>query len=132
MRLFLSDLGQLLKHAEIQRIGRYLIVGGLNTIAIIGAYQLALWVFNWEWWLASLFCSFIGIGIGFKAHGSLVFQNQGYFWRYVLNWALNFAINTAAIGLIRDWTGDAWAPIVLLPLTTLSSYMILKWLVFVK
>lgn len=130
--LFVSNLKSISSNAHFREIVRYIFVGGLNTILIIGSYQLALLVFNWPWWLASLFCSIIGIGVGFKAHATLVFNKQGYFYRYILNWILNFIINTLAIGFVRSWTGDAWAPIVLLPFTTLSSYFILKWLVFIK
>lgn len=117
---------------NIKHIITYLIVGFSNTAIILAAYYIALLIFGFNFIGASLFSTVIGIPIGFKAHGKLVFKNKGLFWRYVLNFGFNFLINTLLIAWVAVYVGPAWAPIVLLPITTVSSYLLMKYFVFVK
>ena len=122
----------LIKEQNTKQIISYLIVGFSNTAIILAAYYLALLVFNFNYIGASLFSTLVGIPIGFKAHGSLVFKSRGLFWRYVGNFGLNFLINTFLIGWVALYVGAAWAPILLLPVTTISSYLLMKYFVFVN
>ena len=121
-----------LKTQDIKQIARYIVVGLFNTTIILSAYYLALLGFGFNYIGASLFCTLVGIPVGFKAHGSIVFKSPGLFWRYVANFALNFLINTALIGWVAIYVGAAWAPIVLLPVTTVSSYLLMKYFVFIN
>lgn len=120
------------KNQDLKEIIRYLIVGFSNTATILAAYYFALWVLKLNFIGASLFSTLIGIPVGFKAHGHLVFKTKGLFWRYVINFGFNFLINTLLIAWVSRYVGVAWAPIVLLPLTTVSSYLLMKYFVFVR
>lgn len=96
----------------------------------LAVYYLALHILGLPYYLASALAVLAGILVGFKAHGALVFNNKGNFWRYVLVWIGIYLGNIALIALVRDYTGDYWAPIVLLPFTTLLAYVLLKKLVY--
>ena len=98
-----------LKAIDFWQLTRYVVVGGLNTALSLGVYFF---------------------GLGFKAHGALVFKNRGSFLRYLLVWLAIYLGTILLIALVRDYTGDYWAPIVLLPVTTLLAYMLLNKLVF--
>ena len=119
-----------LKTVDWRRLLRFLVVGGLNTGMSLGVYFLALYAFNWPYYVASAVSILLGIAVGFKAHGAFVFGSQGSFWRYVASWASIYAGNTLMIALIRDYTGDYWAQIVLLPFTTALSFYLMKKLVY--
>jgi putative flippase GtrA len=116
--------------AKVWQLLRYVVVGGLNTALSLAVYYLALHGFGLPYYLASGLAVLLGIVVGFKAHGALVFNNKGSFFRYVLVWVAIYLGNIALIALVRDVTGDTWAPIVLLPFTTLLAYVLLKKLVY--
>ena len=126
----MSDSKPGLKTVDWRRLLRFLVVGGLNTGMSLGVYFLALYAFNWPYYVASAVSILLGIAVGFKAHGAFVFGSQGSFWRYVACWASIYAGNTLMIALIRDYTGDYWAQIVLLPFTTALSFYLMKKLVY--
>ena len=126
----MSDSKPSLKTVDWRRLLRFLVVGGLNTGMSLGVYFLALYAFNWPYYVASAVSILLGIAVGFKAHGAFVFGSQGSFWRYVACWASIYAGNTLMIALIRDYTGDYWAQIVLLPFTTALSFYLMKKLVY--
>lgn len=109
---------------------RYLVVGGLNTGLSLAVYYLALHSFALPYYLASAAGVLVGIVVGFKAHGVLVFNSKGSFLRYVLVWVSIYLGNILLIALVRDYTGDYWAPIILLPFTTLLAYFLLNKLVY--
>jgi putative flippase GtrA len=113
-----------------RRLLRFLVVGGLNTALSLGIYFLALYFFNAPYYVASAVSILFGIAVGFKAHGALVFGNQGSFLRYVTCWVSIYAGNTLMIALIRGYTGDYWAQIILLPFTTALSFYLMKKLVY--
>ena len=113
-----------------RRLLRFLVVGGLNTALSLGVYFLCLYWLNWPYYVASGVSILLGIAVGFKAHGAFVFASQGSFWRYVACWVSIYAGNTLMIALIRDYTGDYWAQIILLPFTTALSFYLMKKLVY--
>ncbi len=119
-----------LKSADWLRVFRYLIVGGLNASMSLGVYYFALTLLDWPYYAASALSVVSGIIVGFKAHGALVFKGTGSFFRYVGVWSALYLANIASIWLIRDYTGDYWAPIILLPITVLTSYFLLKKLIY--
>lgn len=123
---------EMLKGTNWRRILTYLVVGGLNTTLSLGVYFLSLAWLNLPYYAASAVSILFGIIIGFKAHGALVFGNKGSFVRYVTCWVSIYLGNTLAIALIRDFTGDYWAQIILLPFTTVLSYFLMKKLVYRK
>jgi putative flippase GtrA len=118
------------RSADWRRILRYLIVGGLNAAMSLGVYYFALTLLHWPYYAASALSVVSGIIVGFKAHGALVFRGTGSFFRYVGVWSSLYLANIASIWLIRDYTGDYWAPIILLPITVLISYFLLKKLIY--
>ncbi len=119
-----------LRGADWYRIFRYLIVGGLNATMSLGVYYFALTLLDWPYYAASALSVVSGIIVGFKAHGALVFKGTGSFLRYVGVWTALYLANIVSIWLIRDYTGDYWAPIILLPITVLTSYFLLKKLIY--
>lgn len=121
---------ELLRRADWYRILRYLIVGGLNATMSLGVYYFALTLLAWPYYAASALSVVSGIIVGFKAHGALVFKGTGSFFRYVGVWTALYLANIVSIWLIRDYTGDYWAPIILLPITVLTSYFLLKKLIY--
>lgn len=126
----MPDSESTLKTVDWRRLLRFLVVGGLNTALSLGVYFLCLYAFNWPYYVASAVSILLGIAVGFKAHGAFVFASQGSFWRYVACWASIYAGNTLMIALIRDYTGDYWAQIILLPFTTALSFYLMKKLVY--
>jgi putative flippase GtrA len=128
----MASLQSKLNHSGWRRLFTYLVVGGLNTGMSLGVYFLSLYLFNWPYYVASAVSILFGIVIGFKAHGAFVFGNKGSFLRYVACWVSIYLGNTLLITLIRDYTGDYWAQIILLPFTTVLSYFLMKKLVYRK
>lgn len=126
----MPDLKTDLKTVDWHRLLRFLVVGGLNTALSLGVYFLALYWLKWPYYIASAASIVLGIAVGFKAHGAFVFGSAGSFWRYVLCWSLIYAGNTLMIALIRGFTGDYWAQIILLPFTTALSFYLMKKLVY--
>lgn len=123
---------ELLTTTNWRRLLTYLVVGGLNTAMSLGVYYVGLTLLSLPYYAASALSVLFGVVVGFKAHGALVFGHKGSFIRYVAVWVAIYLGNTLSIALIRDYTGDYWAPIILLPLTTLLSYFLLKKLVYRK
>lgn len=121
---------ELLKRADWLRVLRYLIVGGFNAAWSLAVYYFALTLLGWPYYAASALSVIAGIIVGFKAHGALVFKGTGSFFRYVGVWTALYLANIASIWLIRDYTGDYWAPIILLPITVLTSYFLLKKIIY--
>lgn len=121
---------QHLKNTDWFRLLRYLIVGGLNASMSLGVYYFGLALLGLPYYAASALSVFFGIVVGFKAHGALVFKSEGSFIRYVSVWVVLYLANILSIALIRDYTGDYWAPIILLPITVLTSYFLLKKLIY--
>jgi putative flippase GtrA len=119
-----------LKSGQWQQILRYLVVGSLNTALSFAIYIAAIKLFNAPYYLASLISILFGIAVGFKAHGKFVFGNKGSFLRYFACWASIYAVNTLLIALIRDYTGDIVGQLLVLPITTVASYFLLKKLVY--
>lgn len=118
------------KTASIHQLFRYLVVGGLNTALSLAAYYACLHVAKMPYYLSSAAAVLLGIVVGFKAHGSLVFQSSGSFFRYVLVWLCIYLGNIAMLALVRDYLGDYWSPVALLPLTTVLAYVLLKRFVY--
>lgn len=128
----MAFLQERFKDTNWRRLLTYLVVGGLNTGMSLGVYFLSLYLFHWPYYVASAVSIVFGIIIGFKAHGAFVFGSKGSFMRYVACWVSIYLGNTLLIALIRDYTGDYWAQIILLPFTTVLSYFLMKKLVYRK
>lgn len=118
------------KTASVYQLFRYLVVGGLNTALSLAVYYACLHFAKMPYYLASAAAVLLGIVVGFKAHGALVFKSSGSFFGYVMVWLCIYLGNIAMLALVRDYLGDYWSPIALLPLTTLLAYVLLKRLVY--
>ncbi|MBK6367280.1 MAG: GtrA family protein [Polaromonas sp.] len=115
-----------LKAMNFWQFFRYVVVGGLNTLLSLAVYYLGLGWLQLPYQAASALSVGVGILVGFKAHGALVFKSEGSFVRYVLIWTTIYLGNILLIALVRDVTGDYWAPVILLPVTTMLAYVLLK------
>ena len=93
-------------------------------------FRSGLALLGLPYYAASALSVIVGIVVGFKAHGALVFKSEGSFIRYVSVWVVLYLANILSIALIRDYTGDYWAPIILLPITVMTSYFLLKKLIY--
>ena len=64
-----------LKAIDFWQLTRYVVVGGLNTALSLGVYFFGLGVLGFSYQVASALSVMVGIVVGFKAHGALVFKN---------------------------------------------------------
>ncbi len=108
---------------------RFLTVGAVNTLFGIGTYWLMLYAdFNYQW--AMLFSLMLGIVFSFNTHRLLVFKTKGGFVRYVFAWLLIYVVNIAFMSVIRDYTGDYFTGIALIPVNIALSFVLMKHFVF--
>jgi len=114
------------KTINVWQFFRFVVVGSLNTLLSLAVYYLGLGFFQLPYQAASALSVAIGILVGFKSHGALVFKNEGSFVRYLMIWTAIYLGNILLIALVRDVTGDYWAPVILLPVTTMLAYFLLK------
>ncbi len=115
-----------LKAMNFWQFFRYVVVGGLNTLLSLAVYYLGLGWLQLPYQAASALSVGVGILVGFKAHGALVFKSEGSFVSYVLIWTTIYLGNILLIALVSDVTGYYWAPVILLPVTTMLAYVLLK------
>src|SRR5215471_14548874 len=73
------------------RFVRFVVVGGVNTVACYSAYALALYV-GLSYPIANVFALFVGIALGFKMQGTIVFGNPDnrLFFRFVAFWGIMY------------------------------------------
>ena len=111
---------------------RFLIVGGLNTLACYGVYAalLRLWL---PFWLANFGSLIFGIGLSFQLQGRIVFGNrdQRRIFRFVACWLVIYAVQTGLIALLIRAGLTAWfSGLVVLPGVAVISYVIQRFVVF--
>src|SRR5204863_4114210 len=108
------------------RLARFLVVGVLNTIFSYGVYAAMLAV-GLSYAIANLVALIAGILTGFRAQGSLVFDNPDprRLGRFVAMWAVIYAINIGIIGmLLGQGLGPYLAGAIALVPVTLLSYLL--------
>ncbi len=111
---------------------KFLLVGVLNTGFSYSLYCLLVYL-GLNFALANFLAVATGIVFSFHTQSSLVFRAGGsrHFARFVVAWALIWALNVLLIKLIIDAGLNAyWAGALALVPTTLVSFVVQKYLVF--
>lgn len=108
---------------------RYLVIGGLNTALALIVYWGCL-LMGLPYWFASGASLCIGVLIGHFTHSRLVFKQKSAFTKYSTVWLAIYLLNVALLAVVRRWTGDYLAAIVLLPVNVALSYLAMRLVVF--
>ena len=111
---------------------RFLIVGGFNTLTCYAVYAVLVRL-GIPFALANLMALLFGICLSFTLQRRFVFESRdpGRCWRCVASWGAIYAVQTACIALlVRRGMDPVLAGLIVLPATTVASYLIQKLLVF--
>jgi putative flippase GtrA len=108
---------------------RYLVIGGLNTGLSLAVYWGCL-LLGLPYWFASGASLCFGVALGHFSHSRLVFKQKSDFTRYAAVWIAIYLLNVLLLSVVRRWTGDYVAAIVLLPINILVSYLAMRLVVF--
>ena len=114
------------------KVMRFLLVGGLNTAVAYGAYALFLFM-GLTYASANFLALIVGIGIGFKTQGILVFQNSDnrLFVRFVVFWVAMYLLNIGLIAQLMSLGLNAYAAgAVTFPLIATLSFVVQNSFVF--
>lgn len=115
-----------------RRIGRFLLVGILNTGFSYSTYYVTLHIWD-NYILASTAATLLGIIFSFKTHGRFVFNNpaNGLIWRFVTGWFAIYLLSLQIIGtMIYFGISALCAGALALPLNVCLSYIISRYFVF--
>lgn len=116
------------------RIVRFLIVGGVNTAFSYGVYALLLFM-GLNYAVANFAALIAGILFGFKAQGSLVFENpeNRLLGRFVVCWMVMYLLNVTFIRKMIEIGVDRYlAGALPIPGIAALSYAGQKFFVFRK
>lgn len=111
---------------------RFVIVGICNTVFGYSIYASLLY-FGVGYRGASFVSIFCGVLFSYRTQGRFVFGGRARqaFWRFVLAWAAIYLGNIAFIGLLMaEGLGAYISGILVLPLTTVASFLMQKHYVF--
>ena len=111
---------------------RFILVGGLNTAVSYAAYAGLLFL-GLPYAVANFLALVVGITLGFKTQGRLVFDNPDnrMFVKFVALWAVVYIINVALIRAFLNLGMNAYvAGALALPLIALFSFLGQDRLVF--
>ena len=108
---------------------RYLVIGGLNTALALAVYWGGLLI-GLPYWFASGASLCFGVVVGHLSHSRLVFKQKSDFSKYATVWLAIYLLNVTLLSVVRRWTGDYVAAIVLLPLNVAVSYVAMRLVVF--
>lgn len=108
---------------------RYLVIGGLNTALALTVYWGCL-LMGLPYWFASGASLCFGVVLGHFTHSRLVFKQKSDFTKYATVWLAIYLLNVALLSVVRRWTGDYVAAIVLLPVNVAVSYLAMRLVVF--
>lgn len=108
---------------------RFLGIGVINTFFGISVYWLLIYA-GLPYQFASLLSLILGIVFSFNSHRRVVFKTGGRFFTYVVVWIFIYFVNIEMISMIRDFTGDYIAGLVLIPVNATLSFVLMKSFVF--
>ena len=117
---------------EARRLGRFVIIGGLNTLFGYLLYA-GLFVLFDNVTLALLLSTIIGVLFNFKTTGHFVFENKdkSLIFLFVGVYTFVFLTNLALLQLlIAQGVTALWSQALLLPLIALLTYYLQKIIVF--
>ena len=123
---------KIIPHSQRRQLLLFILVGIFNTAMGYGFYAMFLFA-GLEYWAANLASLLLSIPIGFKAQGTLVFQNRSnrLILKYIVFWAFLYWLNITFIGLLIKQGLNAYqaGAIALFP-TTAISFLMQKYFVF--
>ena len=108
---------------------RYLVIGGLNTALALAVYWGFL-LLGLPYWFASAASLCFGVALGHFTHSRLVFKQKSDFTKYAAVWLAIYVLNVTLLSVVRTWTGDYVAAIILLPVNVAMSYLAMRLVVF--
>ena len=114
---------------------RFLFIGIINTIFYYALFSILIY-FNFDYRLAVLIATAIGVFFSFRNFGKYVFdnQNKSLIYRFVFNYILIYFFNIYIIGLMNVILSFSFyvAGFVAIFPSTLMTYMLNKYFVFNK
>ena len=114
---------------------RFIIIGIINTIFYYALFSSLIYL-NFDYKLAVLIATVIGVFFSFRNFGKYVFdnQNKSLIYRFVFNYILIYFFNIYIIGLMNEILLFSFytAGFVALFPSTLITYMLNKYFVFNK
>ena len=125
-------LGTVLGLFRASRPLRFVVVGGLNTLACYLVYA-GLLMLGLPFWAANFGALVFGICLNFTLQGRFVFNDRDprRFYSFVASWLVIYAVQTAIIGLmVRAGLDPKLAGLIVLPGTAAVSYVVQKRIVF--
>jgi putative flippase GtrA len=123
---------ELLRHPELRRFARFLVVGVINTLFGYGVFA-ALVLARLDSAAALALATVAGVIFNYFTTGKLVFANQGgaMLPRFILAYCLSYGANLAMLkGLERLGVDTLVAQALCLPPTVILSFALLRWFVF--
>jgi putative flippase GtrA len=121
-----------IKNAEVRRIGRFLVVGALNTAvgyALYATFYLLLGAPR----LSLILATVVGVIFNFFSTGRIVFANKSAtaFPRFIAGYAVTLGLNIVLLDvMIRFGLHPLWAQLCALLIVVPLSYGINAFLVF--
>ena len=111
---------------------RFLVVGGVNTLFGYGAYALLL-LAGLGYVAAAFLATVVGVLFNYFTTGGLVFEHMSRkaLVRFVLVYALSYAINVVCVGLLGRAGLNAYVAglVLVLPMAVLT-YFLMRHIVF--
>jgi len=111
---------------------KFFLVGIVNTIFGYSVYALGIF-FGLHYQLSLLIATILGVIFNFRTIRVLVFKSQkkNIFIRFMGVYGFNYFINLIGIWLLMKLTSNSYlAALVVLPITTVISYLLNKRIVF--
>lgn len=116
---------------------RYGLAGVANTIVGYLAFLFFYRYVHWSPAAANAAGYVFGLGCAYLLNRVFVFSGpltkpQGHVWRFVLAFAIAFALNQLLLFVLYGAVGLAaeWAQIIAMSLYTIAFYLLNKWYVF--
>lgn len=117
--------------------GRYVLVGGYNTVVSYALYAGLLWLSGGAWAQCALFLSFLISSLNsFLTQKWFVFATKGDYGREYLKcllaWGISYVLNALLLALLITGLGlnPYLAQFLALVLVTVNSYLMLKYIAF--
>jgi putative flippase GtrA len=120
------------REQELQRIARFLLVGGINTVFGYAIYA-GLVLLTGKITLSLLISSIAGIIFNFYTTGKIVFKSsdKSLFWLFLAVYGVIFLCNLVSLKyLLFLGFGPLLAQIILLPIIAAITYVLQKKFVF--
>ena len=118
-------------HRSAWQLIRFVIAGGFNTLASYLTFALCIRL-GWHFVPANLAGFVVGILLGFKLHGTFVFDHSGEkrFLRFALIAVLLLGFSLLIQAIVRQWVNDYVAGALAAAITVPTSFLLNRALVF--